>query len=246
MQSGPSYLVALNKQTGDVLWRTDRTLDAPEEAAQSYSTPLLAKIDGKEIVAVMGADHLTLHQLSDGKEVGRLGGFNPGREKYFRSIASPVISGDIIICPYSRGATLTGVNMKSMMNGAGDKSIVWFRDDLGSDVPTPAAVDGKVFVCGDKGTVTAINANDGKTVWDVKLPGSRHAFTSSPLVAGDHVYVTREDATTFVVGPLSSSEPAVVSENGLKDTEPFTVASLVPIDTGFLLRTRGRLYCIQD
>lgn len=245
MQSGPSYLVALNKQNGEVLWRTDRTLDAPEEAAQSYATPLLTNIDGQEMIAVMGADHLTLHQLSDGKEVGRLGGFNPGREKFFRSIASPVISGNIVVCPYSRGNTLTGVNMKSLMKDEGDKSIVWFRDDLGSDVPTPAAVDGKVFVCSDKGTVTAIDAKTGENIWDVKLPGSRHGFSSSPLVAGENIYITREDATTFVVGPISSSEPKVIAENALKDSEPFTVASLVPFDSGFVLRTHSRLYRIQ-
>ncbi|MGV3483417.1 MAG: PQQ-binding-like beta-propeller repeat protein, partial [Planctomycetaceae bacterium] len=37
MQTGPSYLVALDKQSGDVLWQTDRQLEAPEEAAQSYT-----------------------------------------------------------------------------------------------------------------------------------------------------------------------------------------------------------------
>ncbi len=242
MQTGPSYVVALNKQTGDVLWRTERVLDAPEEAAQSYATPLLTEIDGQPIVAVMGADHLTLHRLNDGKEVGRLGGFNPAAERYFRSISSPVIAGDIIICPYARGATLTGVNMKSLMQGAGDKAIVWFRDDLGADVPTPAARDGRVYVCGDKGVVTAINAQDGETLWEVKLPASRHAFSSSPLLAGDKLYLTREDATTFVVGPVTGDKAKVVAENPLKDTEPFTVASLVPYESGFVLRTRGRLY----
>ncbi len=153
-----------------------------------------------------------------------------------------MIAGDIIICPYARGATLTGVNMKSLMQGAGDKAIVWFRDDLGADVPTPAARDGRVYVCSDKGVVTAINAQDGETLWEVKLPASRHAFSSSPLLAGDKLYLTREDATTFVVGPVTGDEAKVVAENPLKDTEPFTVASLVPYESGFVLRTRGRLY----
>jgi outer membrane protein assembly factor BamB len=244
MQSGPSYVVAFDKASGDVLWQTDRVLDAPEEAAQSYATPLATKVDGKDVIAVMGADHLTLHDLESGREIGRLGGFNPKAEKYFRSIASPVISDNIIICPYSRGATLTGVNMADLIAGKGDKAIVWFRDDIGSDVPTPASLDGRVYVCGDKGMVTAIDAKTGATVWELMLPQSRHAFSSSPLVAAGNLYITREDATTFVIGPLSANEPTLLATNELADDQPFTVASMIPVDGSFLLRTKASLYRI--
>ena len=244
MQTGPSYLVALDKQTGDVLWRTDRLLEAPEEAAQSYATPLATQVNGKGVIAVMGADHLTLHDEESGVEIGRLGGFNPNGEKYFRSIASPVISGEIAICPYSRGATLTGVKMSDLIEGKGEKSIAWFRDDIGSDVPTPAAFEGRVYVCGDKGLVTAIDANSGETIWDLTLPKSRHAFSCSPLVAGGNLYITREDATTFVIGPLSAKQPTLLATNELDDNQAFTVASLVPVENGFMLRTKGSLYRI--
>lgn len=244
MQTGPSYLVALDKASGDVLWKTDRVLDAPEEAAQSYATPLETTVDGKGIIAVMGADHLTLHALEGGKELARLGGFNPGREKFFRSIASPVISGDVVICPYSRGATLTGVSMSALLAGKGEASILWNRDDIGSDVPTPAALDGRVYVCGDKGKVSAIDAKTGETIWELELPSSRHAFTSSPLIAGDALYVTRENAATYVIGPLSSQKPELIATNELADDQPFTVASLVPVDGSFVLRTKGKLYRI--
>jgi outer membrane protein assembly factor BamB len=244
MQTGPSYLVALNKQSGEVLWQTDRVLDAPEEAAQSYSTPLAATVNDKKIIAVMGADHLTLHSQDDGKELGRLGGFNPKQERFFRSIASPVISGDIVICPYSRGATITAVKMSALIAGQGDKAIAWVRDDIGSDVPTPAALDGRVYVCGDKGVITAIKAETGETIWTLSLPQSRNPFTSSPLIAGDSLYVTRENAATYVIGPLSAPQPKLIATNELADNEPHTVASLVAVDSGFLLRTKTKLYRI--
>ncbi len=242
MQTGPSYLVAFDKQTGDELWKTDRQLDAPEEAAQSYSTPLLTTVSGKPIIAVMGADHLTLHSAADGKELARLGGFNPDGEKFFRSISSPVISGDVIVCPYSRGKTLTGVKLSSLLDGKGEKAIAWMRDDLGSDVPTPAAVDGRIYVCGDKGTITAIAAETGETVWSLPMPKSSDAFSSSPLVAADSLYVTRENAVTYVIGPLSVDEPKLIATNKLADDKPYTVASLVAFEKGFLLRTKTSLY----
>lgn len=244
MQSGPSYLIALDKKSGKQIWKTDRMLGAPKEAAQSYATPLLVEVDGKPMIAVMGADHLTIHSASDGKELGKLGGFNPTSDEFFRSISSPVAQGNIIVCPYARGESLTAVRMDQLIAGKGDSAIAWFRDDLGSDVPTPAALDGRVYVVGDKakGLVSCLDLETGKTIWEKQLPKSRIGYSSSPLVAGNHLYVTAENATTFVIGPLDRDEPDVVSVNELADSEPFTVASPVPVGDALLLRSRHQLY----
>lgn len=247
MQSGPSYLVAFDKETGRQLWKTDRMLGAPEEAAQSYSTPLAVKIDGQDGIAVTGADHLTLHRASDGRELARLGGFNPGGDQYFRSISSSVAEGNLIVCPYARGGTITTVRMKELAEGKGDDAIAWLRDDLGSDVPTPAAHQGRVYVVGDKakGLISCLDIKTGETIWNVQLPKSRSGYTSSPLVAGNHLYVTQENATTHVIGPLDVSEPKLVSTNKIADDDLFTVASPVPLGKTLLLRSRHHLYRID-
>jgi hypothetical protein len=248
MQSGPSYLVAFDKKTGRELWKFDRTLPAPEEAAQSYSTPIVVSVKGKEAIAVMGADHLTINRASDGKLLGKLGGFNPNQEKYWRSISSPVADGNIILCPYARGDTLTAVDIESLVNGRQKDAIIWFRDDLGSDVPTPAAYQGRVYVVADgkasKGTVSCVNLKSGETEWTIKLPKSRGGYSSSPLIAGNHLYVTQENGTTFVLGPLDNEQPDLVSTNAIEDDEPFTVASPVPYQESLLLRSRHKLYRI--
>ncbi|MGI9467713.1 MAG: PQQ-binding-like beta-propeller repeat protein [Rubripirellula sp.] len=248
MQSGPSYLVAFDKNTGQELWKFDRALNAPEEAAQSYSTPVVVSVKGEEAIAVMGADHLTINRTSDGKLLGKLGGFNPNQEQYWRSISSPVADGNIILCPYARGDTLTAVDIESLAEGKGKDAILWFRDDLGSDVPTPAAHLGRAYVVSDgkssKGTITCVNLANGKSEWTVKLPKSRGGYSSSPLIAGNHLYVTQENGTTFVLGPLDEGQPAVVSKNVIADDEPFTVASPIPYQKSLLLRSRHKLYRI--
>ncbi|MGI9472803.1 MAG: PQQ-binding-like beta-propeller repeat protein [Rubripirellula sp.] len=248
MQSGPSYIVAFDKKTGDEIWRSDRMLDAPEEAAQSYSTPMAVTVQGEDAIAVMGADHLTLTRASDGKQLGVLGGFNPDREQYWRSISSPVAEGNIIVCPYARGDTLTAVRMDELAQGKGKDAIAWFRDDLGSDVPTPAAHQGRVYVVGDgkrvRGTITCIDIETGKNIWTVQLAKSRDGFSSSPLVAGNHLYVTQENGTTYVIGPLDAKQPEVLFENKIGDDAPFTVASPVPVDGNLLLRSKHSLYRI--
>lgn len=248
MQTGPSYLAGFDKQTGSELWKVDRMLDAPEEAAQSYTTPLLVKIGDQAAIAVMGADHLTLHSSADGNELGRLGGFNPSGNTYFRSISSPVADGDIIVCPYARGSTVTAVRMSDLVAGKGNESIAWFHEDSGSDVPTPAALDGKIYIVGDmnkrKGVVTCLDIETGITEWSVSLGKSRQGYSSSPLIAGNHAYVTQENGTTYVIGPLDAEQPKLVSTNAIADDKPFTVASPVPIGDDLLLRSRSYLYRI--
>jgi outer membrane protein assembly factor BamB len=251
MQTGPSYLAAFDKQTGKELWKSDRILDAPEEAAQSYSTPLAVQVGGQRAIAVMGADHLTLHRASDGHELGRLGGFNPDQEKFWRSISSPVADGNLIVCPYARGNTLTAVRMDQLASGKGAAAIAWVRDDMGSDVPTPAASAGRVYVVHDatsKGTVSCLEIETGKTLWSLELPKSRGSLSisSSPLIAANHLYVTQEDGTTFVLGPLDQAQPEVISINEIADDEPHTVASLVPVDQSLLLRSRHSLYRLSS
>lgn len=246
MQSDNSYLVAFDPNSGNVIWKQDRNLDAPKEASQSYITPLAVTIGGQDTIAVMGGDHLTLHDADSGKTIGKLGGFNPTGNEYFRSISSPVAEGNFIVCPYSRGETVTCVRMDELVAGKGDEAIAWYRDDLGSDVPTPALTNGRVYLVSDgktsRGTVWCLEVQTGKTVWTVQLPKSRHSYSSSPLVAGNHLYVTAEDNTTHVIGPLQSNAPEVVATNTLSDDEQFTVASLVPVGDALLMRTKNVLY----
>ncbi len=232
MHSGPSYVAAFDQSTGKVKWKQDRSLNAPEEAAQSYSTPIVTQYGGEEIVLVLGADHLTCHKGATGEEMWRVGGFNPKAERFFRSIASPVLCDDIVVCPYSRGNTLTAVRLK-------DHQIVWSRDDFGADVPTPVAYQGKVFVLNDKGKFECLDSNTGKTLWSGEFPKSRKGFTSSPLLAGNHLYMTREDGTTYVI---DAKEPfTIVSENKVNEPETPLVASLVPVQKGFLIRSGNQL-----
>ena len=84
----------------------------------------------------------------------------------------------------------------------------------------------------------------GKTVWTVQLPKSRDGFSSSPLVAGNHLYVTQENGTTYVIGPLDVDSPKLIATNTIGDSAPFTVASPIPVGNDLLLRSKRSLYRI--
>lgn len=237
MQSGPSYLLALDRQTGKELWQTKREMSAPDEANQSYSTPIVATVDGQEVLLTLGADHLTCHAASDGKLLWQQGGFNPSQGRFMRSIASPVLAGDLVVCPYTRGATVTALRLNAKNDS---ERIAWHRTDLGSDVPTPTISENRLYVVGDKGMLWCLEPATGKTIWEEQLPKSRLAYSSSPVVAGGHVYITREDATTFVIKDAMSYE--LVATNALDGN---TVSTPVPAADRIFLRTYDKLFCFQ-
>lgn len=243
MQTGPSYLAAFDKTSGKSAWKVDRNLDAPEEAAQAYSTPIVEMVNGKERIYVLGADHATGHDAATGKELWRVGGLNPTQHKYFRSISGPVLAGGTLIAPYARGGSVTAIQL----GGTGDitkSHVQWTAEGVGSDVPTPTFLNDRVFICRDsgkgKGSLATLDLKTGKIVDEVLLEKNRNGFSSSPTLAGHHLYVTREDGTTFVVDV--SDKAKVIATNLLADK--FTVATPVLVDSQILLRTYDHLYCI--
>jgi len=239
MQTGPSYLVSFDRETGRELWKHDRNLDAPSEAAQSYSTPLVLETEGQELLVVLGADHVTAHDAATGAEAWRVGGLNPGGEKFFRSIASPVLAGDVVVAPYARGSTLTAIRL----GGRGDvtnSQVVWTKAKLGADVPTPAAQDGRVYLCSDRGELHCLEGATGKPLWSGSVEKNRAAFSASPILAEGRIYITREDGKTFVLA--QGDEFKQLAANELEGE--FVVATPVLVDGRIYIRTRDRLYCI--
>jgi outer membrane protein assembly factor BamB len=239
MQTGPSYLVAFDKASGKIAWKEDRHLGAPEEAAQSYSTPVVLNDSGKELLVVLGADHVTAHDATNGKELWRVGGLNPTGHKYFRSIASAVVHNGVVVAPYARSETVTAIKL----GGSGDVTeshVLWTKKGNGSDVPTPTAMDGKVYVLNDRGTISCLEIATGKEIWSGVPEKHRSGFSSSPVLADGKVFITREDGKTFVLA--QGPEFKVLAANELDGTQ--TVASPVFIDGKILIRTDTHLYCI--
>jgi glucose dehydrogenase len=121
--------------------------------------------------------------------------------------------------------------------------VAWVRKDLGADVPTPAAQDGGVVVCTDKGRVAGLDAATGTTRWQVELEKNRNAYSSSPVIAAGRVIVTREDGASWVLAPPATGpgEPEIV---GTGSVEEMTVATPVCVDGRIFLRTHDSLWCI--
>jgi outer membrane protein assembly factor BamB len=148
------------------------------------------------------------------------------------------VAGDYVIAPYARGETITAIRR----GGVGDVTathVAWTRKDLGADVPTPAAVGGRVIVCTDKGTVACLEAATGKTLWSGDLPKNRNAYSSSPVVVDGAIVVTREDGESTILADRDAFR--VLGSGAVGE---MTVATPVCVDGRMLLRTQDSLWCI--
>lgn len=239
MQEGESYVVALAPEDGSVVWKADRTFPVREETGQSYTTPYVTEIDGRETIVIWGADRLTGHDPGSGEIWWTCEGFNPGDEAMWRVIASPAVTRGIAVVPFGRTKFTAGVKLGGSGNiTAGAR--LWERDDLGADCPTPVGRDGKVFLLSDRGQINYLDAATGKDIWVDAIPRAAAKYFSSPILAGDLLYCAREDGVLSTVR-VSESGMEVVSQNDMGER---LAAAPVPVDGKLLVRGVDHLFCI--
>lgn len=243
MHQGESWLAAFDKTTGEMVWKVARNYSTPVECDHGYSTPLVIQHQGKESILVWGAEHLTIHNTTDGQLTWSCGNFNPDGNKLWPAIATPVLVGDMAIIAYGRNdrgvPRLHGIRL----TGSGDVTAtnhVWKRDDVGTFVPTPVVYQGRVILVRDRGEVACLDPATGKTIWEGAFPKHRTNYYASPLIAGDKLYAPREDGTVFVAG-VAGDKFELLAENQMGES---VIGSPVPLANRLLLRGETHLFCI--
>ncbi len=231
----PSYVLRIDKKTGKTLWRVERPTDAVRESPDAYTTPALLRAGKTTEIVVSGADYVTGHDPSTGKELWRAGGLNPEREANFRIVASPIVYDGLVYVP-----TRVRPLLVFKTGGRGDitkSHLVWSTVN-GPDVPTPVT-DGKYFyIVNDRGIVWCLDAKTGKEIYAQQRlkPGT---YSGSPVLADGRVYVTSEDGVTtvFKAGPQFE----VLAENNLGE---YCLSSPAVSEGQIFIRTANHLYCI--
>lgn len=243
MHQGESWLAAFDKATGDIAWKVARNYETPTECDHGYTTPLVIQHQGKESILVWGAEHLTIHNAADGQVSWSCGNFNPGANKLWPAIATPVIVGDMVVIAYGRNDRGTPRLHGVRLTGSGDvteTNHVWRRDDVGTFVPTPVVYKGQVILVRDRGEVASIDPATGKTIWEGAFPKHRANYYSSPLIAGDKLFAPREDGVVFVAG-VANNKFEVLSENDMGES---VIGSPIPASNRILIRGESHLFCI--
>lgn len=234
----PSYVFAVDKMSGKTLWKVERLTDAVSESPDSYTTPQIVSVGGKDQLVISGADYVTGHDLDTGVELWRTGGLNPAGNPFNRTIATSLVIDGNVFASSTRGRPF----MAFRAGGSGDitgTSELW-TNNLGSDVPSPTT-DGKyIYVLKDNGMVTCIEALTGNAVYESQRI-ELGTYSSSPLLADGKLYCINEEGTTTVLQAGPSFK--ILGTNRL---DSHTLASPVAVDNQLFFRTGNYLYCIQN
>jgi outer membrane protein assembly factor BamB len=233
----PSYVLRIDRMTGETLWRVERPTNAIRESPDSYTTPVVVDTaSGLELV-VTGGDVVTGHDLATGAELWRMDGLNPRNNASYRIVASPLVLDDIIFAP-SRERPLL-VLRAGGRGDVTDSHLLWSTDS-GPDVPTPVTDGTYLYVLRDNGVVFAHDARTGEIVYGPQrvAPGT---YSSSPLLADGKIYLTSEDGLTTVIrqGP----EFEVLASN---DLEGYTLSSPIAVNGQIFIRTDFALWAIGE
>lgn len=240
------YLIALDRETGKTVWKTDRTTDFGDVEAggkirgdgdfrKAYSTPNFVTINGVTQLVSCGAKACFGYEADTGEELWRI------TYKGFSNAASPVFIGNqqaIINTGFGK-AHLLGVTLDGAMKGDVTKSHVnW---DIFKRIPTrssPLIVDGKIYVTSDEGVLSRIDPTTGKTEGRLTIKGH---YSASGVYADGHLYYLTEEGKAFVVKP--GHEMKIISTNELDDG--FMASPSLAGDSLFL-RTKSHLYRIAQ
>ncbi|MDG2219943.1 MAG: PQQ-binding-like beta-propeller repeat protein [Rubripirellula sp.] len=245
MHNGESWLAAFDKQTGELAWKVARNYQTPVECDHGYTSPMIISHNGKDAILLWGAQHLTIHDPADGKEIWSCGNFNPESNKLWPAIAMPVIVKDMAVICFGRNdrglPRLFGVRLSG--NGdVTDTNHAWQRDDISSFVPSPLAFQDRVYMVRDQGQVECIEPTTGETIWSNRFPKSRAKFYASPLIANDKLYAAREDGVVFVAN-IADGKFEVLSENDMGQS---VIGSPVPTKNQILIRGEKELRCYRN
>jgi len=236
------YVVALNKNTGETIWKSVRPKEIydPLEPVyrKSFQTPIVINVNGKELLISNGSYMCFAHDVNTGKVVWT---FTYG---YDSTVSQPLFWNGLV---YVNSGWIFLDNKPSFTRqfaidptGTGDVTethVKWLYEEDVPQIPTPVIVDGKMYMVHDRGMVTCLDATTGDVIWKEKLKGN---FNSSPIYAGGNIYFFNVKGDCTVIKPGDSFQK--VAENSIGET---VKAIPVFISDQMVLRTQKHLFLIK-
>lgn len=197
-----SYLLNLDTASGKTKWRVDRGA-----RINSYSTPLIVQSGSTHEVIVNSSEGVSGHNAATGQLLWHI------QEPNRFPIPMPVFHEGTI---YTSRGYRSGPYMAIRPGGKGDVSnshIVWRTDTGAPYVSSLVHYNGLLYMAGDVGVLSAIDARTGQRVWQERTGG---VFTASPVAADGRIYLLSEDGQTLVLAAGSAGNPPhVLARNRL-------------------------------
>jgi outer membrane protein assembly factor BamB len=228
-----SFIVALNKRTGEEIWRTKR------DEIDSWATPIVVEHGNRAQVVTGAMRGVRAYDADTGTVVWETGGLT------MNPIPSPV-AGDGLVFLMSgfRGNSLKAIRLADAKGDiTGTSAIVWTLDRDTPYVPSPLLYDGILyFLKSNNALISAFEAKTGKPLYQAqRIEGLPSNVFASPVGAAGKIYVLGQEGTAVVLKHGPMLEP--LATNKLDDRFD---ASPALVDGEIFLRGYKNLYCLAE
>lgn len=228
--SSNPVVMALDKETGKVLWSTPRPNDPPKKFA--FCTPLAIEVNGKPQVVVPGAGSVCAYNPQTGEEIWHV------NHDGYSVIPRPVFAHGLVYISTSYDRPVV---MAIKPDGTGDVTethVAWQTKKATPHTPSLLIVGEELYMVSDGGVAVCLDAKTGDPVWQERLGGN---YSASPVFAAGRVYFQDETGTAHVVE--AGREFKKLAENKLPER---TLASYAVIEGAIILRGDKLLYRIEE
>ncbi|MBI86001.1 MAG: pyrrolo-quinoline quinone [Planctomycetaceae bacterium] len=170
--------LGLDVNTGQTRWAVDR----PQKNNWTSPVVLRGGAEHSDLVVMQSSDGLKAYRAMTGEEVWNF-------SEACKNIPSSTVSGNTIYVPCK------GLTALRYEPGSDFPELLWQEEHLGPSTPTPLSYDDKVYSLNGS-ILKCADANTGQLDWRVRLKGN---FTSSPVMAGGHLYCFNEQGVGQVI-----------------------------------------------
>lgn len=199
-QDGDSFVVALETATGRERWRLPR-----QSGKASYATPLVVESEAAAGPIVLLASHAHGITAVD-PATGRVRWERSCLPK--RAVSSPVLAGGLVVATCGDGGgdnTLAALRPPEGREAGTEPEIVYTLDrSVACYVPTPLVIGPRMYLWGDRGVVTCVDAATGAVRWRGRVGGT---YSASPVAVGGTVRNVSTDGEVVVIAEGDSFEP---------------------------------------
>jgi outer membrane protein assembly factor BamB len=223
---GPSYLLAIDKQAGRNLWKTDR------QAAMSWATPLITEYKGQSQIIITASGEVAAYETQTGKQLWSMKGLKGN------VIPSPSVSGDLAII----GSSDKGSNVAIRLGGSGDVTgthVVWRAQEATANFASPLIHGGRVYFVNKVGVAFCLDLQTGAEIWRERIGGECWA---TPLAAGERIFFFTNEGVTSVM--REGAKPELITKNVLSEVE--RIYGIAAVDNALLLRSGRKLIKLSE
>ena len=237
------YIIALDKNTGKTVWKTDRPAECYDKlqkiGKKAYITPIIINVKGKDLLISNGSAACIAYDPLTGKEVWRV------IEGEDSTIAMPFSENDIVFFYTSFVTPKEGEQYCELLAvdpwGEGDVTatkILWRMKSPILQLLTPLVRNGLIYTIDTKNNLFCIEAATGKIIYSKRL---NKKFESSPVYAAGNIYFTSTDGETIIIPEGKNLE--ITGRNKLQGEVLATPAIL---RNSLIIRTSNYLYKIAS